>query len=153
MRLDNSISIMVRETLVDNACVSPAVSASVLWSTPGGPHLPPGPLPLPRCGRGRGRGRGEGGLRARVRIPRARTYTDLPRCGRGRGEGGLRARVRIPRARTYTDLPRCGRGRGGGRAARSGSDTTCPHLHRPATLRERTGGGRAERKNAENPLT
>ena len=30
-------------------------SESVLQSTPGGPHLPPGPLPLPRCGRGRGR--------------------------------------------------------------------------------------------------
>ncbi len=31
------------------------VSAPVLRSTPGGPHLPPSPLPLPRCGRGRGR--------------------------------------------------------------------------------------------------
>jgi len=29
-------------------------SEPVLWSAPGGPHLPPTPLPLPRCGRGRG---------------------------------------------------------------------------------------------------
>jgi len=61
MRLDNRISIMVRRTLAGKACVSATcgttvstVSAPVLRSTPGDPHLPPSPLPLPRCGRGRG---------------------------------------------------------------------------------------------------
>lgn len=43
MRLDKGISIMVRRTLVGNACVSVTRwngVAPVLRCTPGGPHLP-----------------------------------------------------------------------------------------------------------------
>jgi len=81
------------------------------------PSPSPWPPSSPTLRERKGERTGGGGLRAGVRIPRARTYTDLPRCGRGLGKVGLRAGVRIPRARTYTDLPRCGRGRGEGGCA------------------------------------
>ena len=40
MRFDRGISVIVRETLADNECVSATISASVLQSTPGDPHFP-----------------------------------------------------------------------------------------------------------------
>jgi hypothetical protein len=67
-----------RGTLADNAYVSATrwkrgstVSVLVLRSTPGAPHLPPGPLPLPVWER-----KGECGMWERTHIG------NLPRNGR-----------------------------------------------------------------------
>ncbi len=137
MSLDHDISIIVRETLVDNVYVSAAGLASVLRNTVGSPHLPPAPFLSRAAGE-------EGGIMPPHLPPNP---LPLPRCGRGMGGSVaiLRRRLStIPSPSTRSSpLPQCGRGAGG---------EGCPLTFPPTPFRSRAAGEEGgmwglERKN------
>ncbi len=100
MSLDHNIAIMVRETVAGNACVSATrrkrgatVSASVLRSMPGDPHLPSGPFPLPH-----GEKKGKDGVRGEPRFPNPSRAAPGAACSAAGTCGGWRNRTLAPQS-------------------------------------------------------